>query len=117
MGSPTHAERFDELIPRWMFGVRSPLARYSLAVGVPLLVEVAFVVTGRHDLRVAPLLAVGLVFVATLAGSTAVAVAGVVALGVYWWDSIPPTSSFEVEDASAFVGLLGMAVLAIALPL
>jgi sigma-B regulation protein RsbU (phosphoserine phosphatase) len=117
VGSPTHADRFDELIPRWMFGVRPRAARIALAVAVPLLVEIAFVVTDRHDLRVAPILAAGLVLVAVLAGSSAVAIAGVIALAVYWWDAIPPSGSFAVPGASEAFGVLGMAVLVVALPL
>jgi len=104
------AERFDDVVPSWMFVLKSTRARaaaaiaVSIAVGLPL-----FLVDDPEQLRPGPLLTLGAVAVAAIAGAWPAGITGSLLLAAYWWRAIPIADSFRLEDGEDLVGLLGMA--------
>jgi serine phosphatase RsbU (regulator of sigma subunit) len=93
-----------------MFVLRSTAARaaaalvVSFAVGLPL-----FLVSRPEDLRPGPLLILGAIVVAAVAGWWAAGLTGGLLLAAYWFRALPPTNSFRLADAEDLVGLVGMA--------
>ncbi|MDP1820776.1 MAG: SpoIIE family protein phosphatase [Acidimicrobiales bacterium] len=111
-------ERFDDLVPPWLFVLRGSPSRWVLAVGVPLVCSVPLFAISRPDqLRPGPALLLAIVLVAALGAWSAAAVcAGLVVL-LFWWQAIPPVGSFRIEDGRDLVGLLGMAAISAGLVL
>jgi 4-amino-4-deoxy-L-arabinose transferase-like glycosyltransferase len=73
------AGRFEEIIPGWVFVVRGTVARQLVALAVTATVVTPFWVADEPpDLRLGPLLVLGLVVVAALAGWWPAAIAGAV---------------------------------------
>jgi sigma-B regulation protein RsbU (phosphoserine phosphatase) len=109
-------DTFDDLVPPWMFRVRGPLGRLAVAAVVTgLLLLPLLLLESPDDLRLAPMLTLGLVLVAAVAGWWPTALAGVVLVTGYWWSGVPPAESFELPTERAWVGLGSMVVLTIGL--
>ena len=103
-------DRFEDLVPRWMFAVRWPAMQALVAVAVPACFTIPLVlVDDPADYRLGPLLVVSIVLVASIAGWLASLVAGTQVLLAYWYFAVPVTNSFSIEDAAAWVAVGGMA--------
>jgi sigma-B regulation protein RsbU (phosphoserine phosphatase) len=109
---PSGSERFDDLIPRWLFCVRHPVWQAVLAVGLPAAALLPLVAVGDPaDVRFGPSLAlVGIVIAATTSWR-ATLLAGLAIEAAYWWWGVPPRSSFGLPSGGSVVSVAGMAVL------
>ncbi len=101
---------FDELVPSWMFILRSDGARLAASVLVPVafLTPLALV-DQAEELRTGPVLVIGVLVVAAAAGWWATAVASTITTLGYWWLSVPPAESFRLEDGRDLAAVLPMA--------
>jgi len=111
---------FDDLVPAWMFIVRPAWLRLLVGLLVPAacLLPLALM-DDPSDLRFGPLLAVGIVLVAAVAGWWPTLLATVVLTTGYWWYGVPDSRSFhlaETGDATAVtaMGVIGLAIGAMA---
>lgn len=108
---PAATEGFDDLVPAWMFAVRSVAGR--LATGLVVAAIVSVPVLALHDapaLGLAPLLVLGTVVVAATAGWWPTAVTSVLLLAAYCWNGVPPERTIRISDAHGVVsvGVLGV---------
>ena len=114
----SHDERFDQLVPAWMFVLRSPLAKAVVSIAVPLLFALPLLVAERPaDLRLGPFLAISIVAVAAVAGWTGSAGASAIVVGLYWWAGTAPAYSFRLEDRAEIVTVCSMATFGIGVTL
>ncbi len=110
------AGRFEEIIPAWVFAVRGTVPRLLVAVTVTTAVAAPFwIADDPPDLRLGPLLVLGLVVVAALAGWWPTALAGAVVVPTYWIQGMPPGGSFAVDRSSDLPAMAAIAAMAVGL--
>lgn len=111
--TPDTDDGFDDLVPAWMFVVRSPPARLATSVAVAVataLPVLAF--TDAPTLRLAPLVVVGAVVVAAIAGWWPALLTSALLLAAYWWNGVAPGREVSISDGS---GILSVALLGVLL--
>jgi serine phosphatase RsbU (regulator of sigma subunit) len=102
---------FEELVPGWMFVVRPAWARLLVALAVPAaFLAPVVLLDDPEDLRIGPLLVVGILLVAAVAGWWATSIAAVLTTVGYWWYSVPDGRSFRIDDGRDVVAVLAMGV-------
>ena len=107
------AGRFEEIIPAWVFAVRGTVPRLLVAVVVTAAVIAPFWLADEPpDLRLGPLLVLGLVVVAALAGWWPTAIAGAAIVPTYWIQGVPPDGSLAMEKSSDLPSFLAITVMA-----
>lgn len=105
--------RFEDMVPRWMFVVRSPLARLAVAAVVTAATTAPLWLADAPDrMRLGPLLVLGLVAIAGLTGWWPTALAGAVMVVLYWYNSIPPTRTFELDGTEGAIAAASMVAVA-----
>jgi sigma-B regulation protein RsbU (phosphoserine phosphatase) len=106
--------RIDELIPPWLFVVRSGWPRLVVALGIPALVCAPLVAyDDAPAVRFGPLLVLAIVIVAGTCGWIATAVASAVVFTSYWYFGVPADHSFRLDDDRNVVALAAMATLCV----
>jgi sigma-B regulation protein RsbU (phosphoserine phosphatase) len=105
--------RFDDLVPGWLFAVKSRVARLVIAIGVPA-AAAAIVMQIDHPpgLRLGPLFAVALIAIAVLCGGMAVTISSVLFTAIYWWYDVPTVRSVHVASSAGWFGIAGVVILA-----
>jgi serine phosphatase RsbU (regulator of sigma subunit) len=109
---PPEPDRFDDLIPRWLFCVRQPVWQAAVALAVPAAVLAPLVaLADPADVRFGPALAVAAIAVAASTSWWATLLGGAVIETAYWRWGVPPTSSFRLANGGSVASVIGMTVL------
>jgi sigma-B regulation protein RsbU (phosphoserine phosphatase) len=104
----------QDVLPRWLLGVRQPLARAAVAIGVAGGCAAALAATSDVDgLRLSPVLVLGIVLVAGTCGSAAAACAAVPVVAAYWYWGVPRVRSFGWDGWRTGVPLAAMVLLSV----
>jgi sigma-B regulation protein RsbU (phosphoserine phosphatase) len=107
---PTASAGFDDLVPSWMFTVRSVAGRLAVAVVVAGLVSIPVLVLREAPrLGLAPVLVIGAVIVAAVAGWWATTIASALLLAAYTWNGVWPSREITLDGTGvASVAVLGV---------
>ena len=99
-----------------MFVLRSPSARLAAALGVSAASVAGLAAIDRpEDVRVGPILILGVLLVAAVAGWWATALSATTATLAFWWYCVPRAESFEPARGRDIAAVAAMAAVGLAL--
>ncbi|HVV35173.1 MAG TPA: ATP-binding SpoIIE family protein phosphatase [Acidimicrobiales bacterium] len=107
--------QFDDLVPRWLFGVPPGWLRVAAGLLVPVLVLPALqAMDDPTRVRPSAFLAILLVAVTCTAGALAVAITGLGVVAEFWYFGLTPSRTWHLTERGV-TSIVGMSLLVVAL--